>query len=297
MIREALQQGEIGSVIRMQGVVLSCEQRTASNGDYLVLTLSDGQSEIEAKWWQFTGKVPSNKKVYHVVGIVAEYRGSREMHVRRMNEMDVSIDRYLPAGPRKPEDLFEEAMELISGIRNENLQAACRNLYESSREIILKAPAARKIHHNYTGGLLEHSIEVTTAALMVGQGCDRDVLVAGGLLHDIGKVSSYRWDGVEIVETNGGRLIGHIPIGISMWIDAAVESQVDLDYVDRVGHIISSHHGRLEWGSPVLPATIEAMIIHQCDIISSQKAIWMKSTEGIEGWTERIFPLGRRLYR
>ena len=144
---------------------------------------------------------------------------------------------------------------------------------DKTRELFKRAPAAKGFHHSYIGGLLEHTLSVTRLLDAVSghyTGLNRDLILAGGILHDIGKIHEFTYDRL-IDYSNEGRLIGHIVMGVEM-IDAKIASIPDFppQLAMELRHIILSHHGVLEFGSPKRPKTVEALFVHHIDDLDAK---------------------------
>jgi 3'-5' exoribonuclease len=178
--------------------------------------------------------------------------------------------------------------ELLAIARQHIANAALRKLVETllaaNREALLTHPAARRNHHAYIGGLLEHTLSVTRTCVFLADKyadyypemkppLDKDLVVAGGILHDIGKLREMEQRPEGAAHTAEGALIGHILIGRDMVREAAaMKSQppLDADMLLRLEHLIIAHQGRYEWGSPKLPMTPEALLVHCADDIDAK---------------------------
>lgn len=160
-------------------------------------------------------------------------------------------------------------MNLLSSIEDENLKKTCGAALKSFMPVFIKKPAANKHHHNYIGGLLQHTAEVMTFAYNVAYAvqCDTDVVITASFFHDIMKIEEYTDEGEY---TPYGSLKGHIVGSAECFRKFAEQNGVDPDKINAVEHCILSHHGRKEWGSPVEPQTVEASIVHEADMMSSR---------------------------
>lgn len=289
-----LSEYSIGDILRVNVGILDVSKHTASNGPYLTMTVYDKKHKFIAKYWQYPYKdLPETNKVYYLIGTVSEWNGKRDLNITRMLPLDESIESYRPVGRYHPDDVWRELMDRIEDIENEELRGAVSRLFHENVSALSECPAAKKNHHANVGGLLEHTLEVVTLAQNFSKPLNKDLVTAGAALHDFGKLLCYKWDGCSIVETDRGKLLGHIALGYEWW------STVDIDSAlrDQVGHIILSHHGKMEWGSPVVPMTTEAILVHQADMMSSQVMMAVEAVEGCNSdWTDKIWPLGRELY-
>ena len=252
---------------------------TRKGGEWLALKLSDRSGSVAAKCWD---EVDSRFEVCSP-GAIVQVRGRFESSAQWGDAVIVDAVRPAPEGDYDPADLLE-----TSPVPLERLEADLRSLLETIQTPALRelldrflaprreiwkrfrdAPAAKHYHQAYRHGLLEHALSVAqsvSAAASFFPGIDRDVAVTGALLHDIGKLEAYNDDPLAIDMTDLGRLQGEIPLGYYR-VRREIESieGFDPDLAQSVLHIILSHHGSLEHGSPVVPATREATLVHMMD--------------------------------
>lgn len=186
----------------------------------------------------------------------------------------------------------DKLQKLLNKIQNKTYKKICDNLLVG--EILndyLEYPASKKHHHAYEHGLLQHSIEVTEISLYIAKKCcedkiDFDLLITGALLHDIGKIGTYEFDKNWKIDKNEiDDLIGHLSLS-SLFLSKVITNDIDKDKVLLLYHIILSHHGKFEFGSPTIPKTREALIIHEADYISSKLNHLDSLTVKNNGWTE-----------
>src|SRR5690606_9538374 len=179
------------------------------------------------------------------------------------------LDLFLPRSPRPPEEMERELAALIASVRDPGLGTLLRRMLDRRSEIgraFRHAPAAKRNHHAYLGGLLEHTLSVATACDLLarhyGPSIDRDLLVAGALLHDVGKVREIV-AGTGFTFSDEGRLLGHILLGLGM-VEAEAVAVPELPAERRLLllHLIASHQGRYEWQSPRRPKILEGLILH-----------------------------------
>ena len=198
---------------------------------------------------------------------------SSESAVRKLNEDQYDIERFV-SKISNPEELYKELVRIVQTVIDKDYRRVLEIFFiedKSFVEAFKSAPAGMRIHHAYIGGLLEHSLNV---AKLVDQVCriytqlDRDLLVTGALVHDIGKIKEYVVNQKGIEVTTEGELLGHIIMGVEM-INQKVRG-VPYDKLLRLKHLIASHHGEYEWGSPVIPKTAEALILHYIENMDSK---------------------------
>lgn len=214
-----------------------------------------------------------------ISGTIGFWKDRRQLNVQSIRPLPpdkCSFDLLLP-NIGDPAPWWRLIDHWCSMIRGPRLRATLGLLFGDSafRSQFERCPASLNGHHAKVGGLLQHSCEVAHLALAAGKiipQADRDLLLAGSLLHDVGKVESYRWDGF-FEFTVPGRVIGHVVLGARL-LDRAVAAtepgRCNADELDLLQHLILSHHGKLEFGSPMVPMTLEAEILTQSDLTSAR---------------------------
>ena len=215
---------------------------------------------------------------------------------------------FLPHSRHSIDDMMEELERHVAGISDSQIRRLVEEVLARPgvREGIRQAPAGKVMHHAYIGGLLEHIVSLARLADQVAEHytwLDRSILMAGVLLHDIGKIAelSYR---TGFGYTDEGQLVGHIVMGVT-WIDEAARKlgDIDPDKVLEVKHLVASHHGKLEFGSPKTPMTAEAFTLHFLDNLDAKLAAFRQCYEdadmspaSVERWGDFNPMLGTRLY-
>jgi len=275
----------------------------AKNGKkYLSCTLSDGETELNGKQWDFSGDPPKENTVIKVQADVEQYNGANQLVIQKWRnaepgESDPS--KFIGKCQVPLTEMESQLDHFINSISHIELGDFVHKVIEGSYKEFIACPGAMRHHHNYIGGLLEHTLSVTAMALTVAlPGSSNDLIIAGGLLHDIGKIYEYDWSGCSIQMTTEGRLCGHIAIGIR-YLEAYNQGiNLDKNTYLALSHMIVSHHGKLEWGSPVEPAMKEADALHQADVMDahSWKIQKAEAEAGDKEWTDRIYGIGREFY-
>jgi 3'-5' exoribonuclease len=277
---------------------------------YLSLKLVDRTGSVDARMWgklpeEFLGEVPAPAYVA-VEGHTHEYRGTLQVkldHLRLLRPEDVSEEDFLPATELDRRVLAEELEDAGRQLENEHL----RNLFEAmvSDEDFWKqfceAPAAKTMHHARVGGLLEHAVSCLKIARHLADlyPVDRDLLIFGAIFHDVGKVRELSWDKGAFAYTTEGRLLGHVVLGerlISSYITTLPDFPEELRL--RLSHILISHQGETEYGSPERPKTLEALLVHLVDNLDARAAMYVETTTNVSpgGWSHHENPLHRALY-
>lgn len=308
---EMLSPGEVLS--REVFVIKEANVGTTSKGDpFVSMTLADRTGEIDCKKWD-CGELPGKPGDFlSIDGTVGSYKGESQITVKRTTPLvldknpDIDVKDFVASSRRSALDMRDEVEQLIDRHCDEGTASLLHRVLEHPK--LLDTPAALKNHHAYAGGLLEHMLSMAQIGLML---CDhyeaqypgvlsKSLVIAGCVLHDIGKcVEQDPLAGY----TDQGKLVGHIALGVQMLIWAAVDLYGDDQSVlmderlIRLKHMILSHHGTQEWGSPVEPRTPEAHILHQIDMLDSRMNMIAGAVEGCEdAWTEKVWALGGELY-
>jgi 3'-5' exoribonuclease len=268
---------------------------TKRGGEWLALKLSDRSGSVNGKSWdeveaRFAAATP---------GTIVHVLGRFECSPQWGNSLIVEAISPAASGDYDPADLLESSPEpvermeadlasLLETIQSADLRALLARFFAPDSEIwrrFREAPAAKHYHQAYTHGLLEHTLSVAqgvSAAASFFPGIDRDVAITGALLHDIGKLEAYNDDPLAIDLTDLGRLIGEIPLGYYR-VRREIESidGFDPDLAWAVLHIILAHHGSLEHGSPVVPATREATLVHMMDNLGGKLGSFDRIERGL----------------
>lgn len=273
---------------------------------YLNIRLKDRTGEVEGKIWENADEWDRKFKKGDVIQVQARavsFKNTRQLSihdVEKLDELDINPADYFPSAGRDIEEMFMELMSYIEEIGTPYLKSLLASFFKDKAIAALfkKAPAAKSFHHVYVGGLLEHTLSVVRLLERVADhynGIDRDMLITGGLLHDIGKIYEFSYD--RIVDySDQGRLVGHIVIGVEM-LDgkiAAVEGFPDQAAME-LRHILLSHHGTQEFGSPKRPKTPEALIVHHIDDLDAKvnafQSFIEESSDDESKWTtfHRLF--------
>ena len=282
------------------------------DGDnFLNITISDKTGTLKGVVWdnvdQIAACITSGDFAY-VNGSVSDYKGALQVVIKKMEPFPLDrIDPsdFLPQTSRNIEDMFERLVKRANTITTDYLKALI-DAFFNDREFVNKfktAPAAKKMHHAYIGGLLEHTVSMTSLADKIAGhygGINRDLLLTGAILHDIGKIDEFEYQS-KIDYSDKGRLLNHIVIGIKMVDDKLSGiNNFPEDQMLLLKHMIVSHHGTREFGSPEPPKTIEAVLLNYIDEIDSKvKAVrdFIASEDPDETWTSYHRLLERHFYK
>lgn len=298
----------VGTTCDITLVVKSATAReTRAKKPYLALELFDGVDTIPANYWDWTsGKLPPVNAILDVNAQVSEWQGRPQLNVKTLRENTTRhLAEFMPASDNDIAGVYKDAYALLSSVNDDMLRELALGILEELQGSWLTVPGAKGIHHAYIGGTLVHSYSVARLAAAIAlevPEANVDLCVVGGMLHDIGKLFSYRMSGIVIENTDDGMLYDHIFMGAE-FVGNYAEAHVDTDSyanmkkLQLLRHIILSHHGALEYGSPVTPQCIEAMIVNHADGIDAcaeqVRAAARKVPNNIK-WTERIYTLNNR---
>ena len=261
-------------------VVREVELRRRRDGsDYLRLLLGDRTGSVPAVVWEDVERAREcclpGEVVYVTGRFCVHQRYGPQLavaHLRNAEEHEYTADALLDGPARAPDQMETDLRELLYTVQNPHLRRLLRIIFGEESQVWRRyrdAPAAKLYHQAYRHGLLEHSLTVAQAVSALSpifSGIDRDLAVTGALLHDIGKLDTYELDGGAVSMADEGRLQGEIPLGyyrvrrVIETIDGFPDA-----LAQAVLHIILSHHGTLEHGSPVVPCTREATLVHMVD--------------------------------
>jgi 3'-5' exoribonuclease len=263
-------------------LVHSKEIRQKKNGElYLALTLGDRTGELDAKMWDNISEAVDlfeRDDFVHVKGLVQIFHNRPQLtihKIRRMDDGKIDYADYFPCSRRNPEEMWVELRGIVAEVTNAHLKGLLEAMLddEDVAARFRRAPAAKQIHHAFLGGLIEHVLSVCALARLAAAHyphVDADLLLTGVVLHDIGKIHELNYDR-GFSYSNQGQLLGHIAIALGMVSDKLRGLP---DFPDRlrtlVEHMILSHHGHLEFGSPKLPLFPEALLLHYLDDLDSK---------------------------
>ncbi|MBB5346880.1 HD domain-containing protein [Desulfoprunum benzoelyticum] len=285
---------------------------TKAGNSYLILTVMDRSGELSGPIWdnvEAWQKICRAGEFIRLKGMVQAYRDKPQLKVDSVQPVDrdaVHLADFVVATTRDPQQMAEELQRLVRSVKDPYLRRLLNHFFKSGSvwDKFQMAPAAKGIHHAYAGGLLEHCLSMARVADMLAghyEGVDRSLLITGALLHDIGKVDELAME-IGVVEyTDRGRLKGHLVIGCEMVAAAAAKiNGFPPELLDQVQHLVLSHHGRQEFGSPIVPMTVEALLLSFIDDVDAKMNLIEQLRRKMEGgsmqWTEYQRSLERFLY-
>ncbi|MFB6265423.1 MAG: 3'-5' exoribonuclease YhaM family protein, partial [Bradymonadaceae bacterium] len=274
----------------VQSVFLTTDKqrrRTKNDDPYLAVTFADRTGRIEGRVWENVEALDRRFEADDFVGVegeVSTYNGELQIKVRdlkRVADDEVQLRKFLRHTRWEIDELFDQ---LRSVVDREVTRAPIREFLgtllgdEDRRDAFVHAPAGKSKHHDYIGGLLEHTLSMIRIGVDLADHydtyypdlVDRSLLVAGCVLHDFGKIDELEYDR-SIAYTTEGQLVGHVAGGAELVgrVADAMEGQLPDELLQQLKHLVLSHHGHREYGAPVEPKTPEAMLLHEIDMIDS----------------------------
>jgi len=274
---------------------------------FMSLVLQDKSGDIEAKLWDTNEEHEQMYKAETIVrvgGEIHDYRGKNQLRIKQIRvakpEDGVKINDLVPSSATPKEQLFDELTQFFFEIKNPKISRITRHIIKKYQPELLVFPAASKNHHDYASGLLDHVVSMLRLGKAI---CDlypmlnRDLIYAGIILHDVGKVKELTGP-VATTYTIEGNLLGHISIMVDEIGQAANELEIDGEEVVLLKHIVLSHHGKEEWGSPKKPMIQEAEILHYIDNIDAKMNMLSRALGKTKPgeFTERLFALDNRSF-
>jgi 3'-5' exoribonuclease len=313
-VRDAAQQEN--KVVTGSFVVASKQIKPKKSGElFLWLTLADKTGHLEARMWDNVAEVLDSfeqNDFIKVKGLINKYNGRFQLTIhklRKMEESEIDFADYLPKTTRDVDQLWQTVAGFVAGFTDPHLKALVE-AFMADPEIAAAyktAPAAKTLHHAFIGGLLEHVVSLATSCDLLARNypqIDRDLLLTGAFLHDIGKIHELSYQRA-VAYTTRGQLLGHMIIELEMLqakiaeVDRRLPTPFPAELKTLVEHLIISHHGQYEFGSPKLPMFPEALMLHYLDDLDSKmeamRAHFERESESEGEWTSYNPSLARPL--
>ena len=299
-----------GAYPRTTFLATDASVRTDSRGvPYLSATLVDKTGSIDARMWRLPQELKEGldgPEYVYVEGNAHEYRGMLQLKVEQMRVLspgEVEEEDYLPATERDRKALAEEVVETGLSLGDSYLGELFTRIVDDEGlwEAFCAAPAAKTMHHARLGGLLEHSVQCMRLAKEIAElyPVNRDLLLFCIIFHDIGKTRELSWGGGGFAYTTVGRLQGHVVLGDRIVAQKVAEIPgFPEDLALQISHIMLSHQGEKEYGSPEQPKTLEALLVNLIDNLDARTAMFVETTKNVSpgGWSHHENPLRRALH-
>ena len=277
----------------------------ANGGAYLSVELRDASGSIVGKKWDATMEDEQLFIVGNVIQVVGEtnkYKDQLQLKILSAQLVpleEIDVEKFVKAPPVAKETLIERFNAHVSSIKNEDCLKILKYMINKFGDKIYSYPAAVSIHHEYSSGLLMHSISMADLAnyLCPVYDCDHDLMITGCLLHDMGKIIELEGPIVYKYSTEG-KLLGHISIMAAELRKAADELKIKSEVPLLLEHMVLSHHGQQEFGSPVMPLTKEALLLSLIDNLDSKMVVVNKAVADVEpgNFSNKVFSLDNRSF-
>ena len=289
-------------------IVTECTKGiTNSHNAYLNLVLQDNTGKIDAKKWDASEKDMNALKVGNVLSLLVDpiiYKGQMQLKIIDFDELKGPIDQkeLIINPPVSTTELETELHSFISEIQDQEIRTIVTEILQNYYDQFLYHPAAKSNHHEYASGLLHHVVsmlKLAKAIIVLYPEIQKDLLYGGIILHDLGKIKELSGP-ITTEYTTAGKLLGHISIIQTDIIEAAKKHQITEEKVMLLQHMVLAHHGKYEYGSPVLPHTLEAEVLYLIDNMDSRIHMIIKALNNVEvnSFTNKIPALeGRAFYK
>ena len=290
-----------GSRVTIQAIVGNVSRGVnAAGSPYLNIELRDSSGSINAKKWEVESKDDDIFVVGNIVQLTMEIIKYKEnlqgkvLNAKKLDEEEIDVTRFVMAPPIPKEELEARFNKMVDSIKDEDCHKILTHFIDKFGKKLYTAPAATSVHHEFSSGLIMHSLYMAEICdfLATKYEVNRDLLITGALIHDMGKMIELEGPAVYHYSVEG-KLLGHISIMCAEVRKAAEELNITSEVPLLLEHMILSHHGHLEYGSPVLPLTKEALMLSIVDLLDSKMMIVTKALDTIEPgeFTQKIFHL------
>lgn len=301
----------VGDSVEGFYILKSAAAKTTNNGNpFLAATLSDVSGTMDAKVWNYGGPVgPGDEgRIVKVRGSVSEYRGMLQMTVERIRlagEQDhYDLKDLVPCAPLDADAAMDEVLALVESMKDADYQAVCREMLQRHGDSFYELPAAKNVHHGFIHGLLMHTLNMLRiadrAAAIYADTVDRDLLLAGTLLHDFGKEAEFLCSEIGLVTDYSvrGNLLGHLTMGAQEIGEIGSKLGIPGEKTMLLQHMILSHHGEPEFGAAVKPMCAESELLSLIDLIDSRMEIYRETFQKVPAgaFSSRIFALEKSIF-
>jgi 3'-5' exoribonuclease len=258
---------------------------------YLKLILADKTGKVEAKIWndkliRIDQKICVAGSIVLVTAKVEEFKGKMQINIADLKKADENkLDEFIESSIFDADEMMAELENYVNGIKHNSLRGILQEMFlnENFKRSYRVWPAAKSVHHDFRSGLLQHVLEMLTIAHSMKRFypmVNYDILTAGIILHDIGKFQEFDVQGIGTEYSKKGILAGHIPLG-AMEFQKYAQGKLSEDLYYHMIHMILAHHGEVQYGSPVVPATIEAVMLAYIDRLSDKARCAVQAVEDI----------------
>ncbi len=291
-------------------ILKKCEEKKAKNGStYLDLIIGDKDGELPAKLWDYNGSnMFESEMVVKIRGTVEQYNGKDQFRISQIRPAAASdnynISELVPASEVGGAQIFDMLMRRINAFKDNDLKAVVSSIMQDKKDILITCPAAFRLHHAMLGGLMLHTMSIVRMAeeiCKIYPNINKDLLLSGAILHDVAKTWEFEFSKTGLVKSYSkeGELIGHLVKGAMYVEEKAKQLKISNEKITLLEHMILSHHGVPEFGSPVRPMFLEAEILSSLDTLDAAIFEINNATGKVEAgaFTDRQWALdNRKLY-
>jgi len=289
----------------------SATAKTSSNGNpYLNAVLSDNSGSIETKVWNYGGPIGTADEgsVVKIRGTVSEFRGTTQLSVERIRlaqEPDTyDLSALVPVAPIDAEEMLRTVEKLVGSLHDDDYHTICTEMLCRHLDAFRSIPAAKSVHHSFLNGLLMHTGNMLKIAddlaAIYADTVDRDLLLAGTLLHDFAKEEEFSFSELGLVTeySRKGKLLGHLTMGAQEIAEIAKEKDIPEEKSVLLQHMLLSHHGEPEFGAAVRPQCAESELLSLIDMIDSRMEIYRETFASVPvgEFSPRVFALDKTIY-
>lgn len=286
---------------------------TSTGKPYLSAKLKDNSGSINMKVWDYSGEINAeyNGTIVSIIGMVKSYRDANELHVEclcpaKVDDYISDLPDIVPTAPINCKKRWKYFQSMIESVNDYDYYTLLMSVFAEYANELYTIPAAKSVHHNFNHGLLMHVTDMVWIAEKIAEkysyAVNRDLLITGVLLHDIGKI--YEFDisfetGIVRDYSDSGNMLGHAILGIQVIHKIAEEKHLDSKKILLLEHIIASHHGLPEWGAAKEPIILEAMLVHIIDDLDSRVEIYRSAAQytSVDSYTSFIPALSKKMYK
>ncbi len=302
---------EKAGVVECFALVKSCEKKAAKNGtNFLDVVLADCEGEVYAKMWDFREGVnflPEVNTIIKARGTLQQYNGNDQFIIQRIRAAvpsdNINMSDFVKSADYSGEAMLGAIIVLVNEFKDEDLKNVVLEMIKDNKEKLFVFPAAEKLHHAMTGGLLYHTLSIVRLAeciCSIYPFVDRELLLSGAILHDIAKIREYTTNPAGMVDghTLEGMLLGHLVMGAEDVGRKCDELNVPEEKKFLLQHMLISHHGKLEFGAAVRPSFIEAELLSQLDLLDANMFEMADALKDVAagGFTNRLWMLDNRRF-
>lgn len=291
-------------------LIKRCEEKKTKNGaSYLDLIIGDKDGEMPAKLWDFSGKeIFEEEMVVKIRGTVEQYNGKDQFRIAQIRPAaagdDYNLSELVPSSEVGGQQIFNMLLKRAEAFKDPDFKAITTTILNEKKDLLINCPAAFKLHHAMIGGLMLHTMSIVRMAeeiCRIYPNINKDLLLAGAILHDVAKTWEFSLGKTGLVKgySTEGELIGHLVKGAMYVEEAGKKLNISREKAVLLEHMILSHHGVPEYGSPVRPMFLEAEILSALDTLDAEIYEFNSATSKAEPgkFTERQWSLdNRKLY-